>query len=368
MNTRPLNPIRNPQSAIRNATLLAAALSIGCWDNTPPPPRVPVPAPQSYQREADPVRPLAQSVAQDPTLGLPYQDEPLVSQRPPEQQRFVQLYNQVGRPRLVLFVNRTLEGDTIPAQNADPLVSVQSTGRVSGPITVERRDPNLPYDATRERTSTSGPVDYNHRTDVFLKPGEYDEINARSLDYQAVENIMTDWLASSGQVVVTSPTLARQRLSDETIKEMQAGRPQVLAELAQQLNADIFIQVAARPTRQTTQGLEVRLVAEAMNIKGGQSIGRAVVDVPPPLEKTQINKYTRFLARKLMDDMTQTWSAPPPPDQLRPEGSTPASPTTPAPTTPSAPTPPTAAPTQPAAPAAPQPPPVQVTPPPAPQP
>ena len=38
---------------------------------------------------------------------------------------------------------------------------------------------------------------------------------------------------------------------------------------------------------------------------------RAAVDVQPPLDKLQANKYTRFLARKLMDGMTTTWSAPP---------------------------------------------------------
>jgi len=52
----------------------------------------------------------------------------------------------------------------------------------------------------------------------------------------------------------------------------------------------------------------MRLLAEALNTRGGQLIGRAVVDVPSPLKKTTINKYTRFVARKLMDDMTATWN------------------------------------------------------------
>ena len=78
------------------------------------------------------------------------------------------------------------------------------------------------------------------------------------------------------------------------------------------------MQVQARPTRQTPNGLQVRLIAEAFNIDGGDSIGRAVVDVPPPLEKRQLNKYTRYIARKLMDDMTYAWaSAGPPPQQDR---------------------------------------------------
>jgi hypothetical protein len=53
----------------------------------------------------------------------------------------------------------------------------------------------------------------------------------------------------------------------------------------------------------------VRLVGEALNVKGGQQVARAVVDVPPPLEKATLNRYTRFMARKLMMDMTQTWTS-----------------------------------------------------------
>jgi hypothetical protein len=106
--------------------------------------------------------------------------------------------------------------------------------------------------------------------------------------------------------------MTRQRLTDAQVRELQEGRPTALSEIAQQLDADVLIQVQARPTKQTSDGLQVRIIAEAINTKGGQSIGRAVVDVPPPLEKTAINRSTRFLARKLMDDMIQTWAATPP--------------------------------------------------------
>jgi hypothetical protein len=53
-------------------------------------------------------------------------------------------------------------------------------------------------------------------------------------------------------------------------------------------------------------------MAEAMNTRGGQSLGRAVADVPPPLEGPAINSVTRYLSRKLMDEMMATWSSPPP--------------------------------------------------------
>jgi hypothetical protein len=124
-----------------------------------------------------------------------------------------------------------------------------------------------------------------------------------------------------------------------------------VSELAEQLGADVLVQAQIRPTRQTREGLAVRIVAEAVNTRGGQSIGRAVVDVPPPLEKRQMNKYTRFLARKLMDDMTGTWQnmpatspeRPSSPPAARAPAVPPVEPTAPAtPAPPVAPVPPTA--------------------------
>jgi hypothetical protein len=236
-------------------------------------------------REREPMRPLPPPRYEDPAAQPPFEDVPLVSQRPPEQRMFVEAYRGVGSPRISLFVNRSLEGAGMARGNGD-----------------------------------------------YLRPGEYDEVEARSIDYQAIETIMTDWIASNGQVTVISPTMVRQRLGDQQVKELQEGRPQALREVAEQLETDVLIQVQARPTKQTQRGLEVRIIAEALNTRGGESIGRAVVDVPPPLEKTQINEYTRFLARKLMDDMSENWRSAPPArparDAAQPDGA-PARPTSP---------------------------------------
>ena len=278
---------------MRTLILILITGLIGCRDNTPPPPRVPVPAQDRDERvrvmEREQMKPLPPPDDGSRQLRPPYDDVPIVSQRPPEQRAFVDAYRQVGSPRITLFVNRTLEGNIIPVNPDEPSIRAE----------------------VRRHSRDAG--DSRGTAEIYLRPGQYDEANARALDYQAIETIMTDWLAANGQVTVISPTMARQRLSDQQVRELQEGRPRALSEVAQQLDADILIQVQAHPTRQTREGLEFRLVAEALNTKGGQSIGRAVVDVVPPLEKTTINRSTRFLARKLMDDMIQTWSAPPPP-------------------------------------------------------
>jgi hypothetical protein len=295
-------------------------------------------------RDTDVVRPLPPVSPEAVDARPPFHDEPLVDQAPPEQPAFVDMYRKVGSPKITLFVNRTMDGDLVPVNPDEPVTSVVESRTSNGAVSVESHDSTFAgsggyghawggpyrgwYDSRGEYHSytssessdkfdSKGPAEYHQTTDVYLHPGQYDEVQAKSLDYEAIENIMTDWIACQGQVTVISPTLARQRLSDQQVNDLQSGRPQMVSEIAQQLGADILIQVQAHPTRQTAEGLEVRLVAEAMNTKGGQSLARATVDMEPPLTKAQINRYTRFLARKLMSDMTGTWSAPPPPEMRK---------------------------------------------------
>lgn len=258
--------------------LLAATIA-GC---SSPPPRVPVPGPNNRDvlLEHDPVKPLPHA---EPPAG--FEDVALVNQRAPEQRAFIDAYNRVGRPRIAVFVNRTLQGDIVPVSHAAPPSGGQT-------------DPFAAQGAPESRQSS----------DVSLHPNQNQELAAQNIDYAAVESILTDWLANNGQVTVISPTMVRQKLTPEQVKDLESGRSQVLNDIAQQFGADVLVQAQARPTKETFQGLQVRLVAEAINIKGGDSIARAVVDITPPLDKPQINTYTRYVARKLMDDMIGAWA------------------------------------------------------------
>ena len=244
---------------------------VGCsGDRTYEPAPVPAPGNPDARVEYERPKPLPEQSQYweiNEPAPPPFEDTPLVSQRTPEQGRFEQAYRGVGKPRITVFVNRTLEGEIVPANSGE-----------------------------RARTR-----------DGYLRRGQYDESKVRTIDYEAIESILTDFMACQGSVEIMSPTMARQKLTSEQISDLQSGKPRVLREIAQQLEADILVQVTAKPTRQTQSGMEVRLVGEALNIKGGQQVGRAVVDIPPPLEKTALNKYTRFVARKLMVDMTQAW-------------------------------------------------------------
>jgi hypothetical protein len=318
------------------ASLAGMMIAGGCADNSPPPARVAVP-PTDQVRAAD--QPEIKPLPGPPDAGgqLPppvFDDQPLVNQRLPEERGFISAYEQVGRPRILIFVNRTLEGQIVSVNPNEPVATVEHKAQSSGAITVDSQHTSGTYgywyDSHHDENShfqSTGPANFSESTSVYLHPGEYDEAAAKSLDYEALENVLTDWLSAGGKVAIVSPTMARQRLTDEQVKDLQSNRPRMLGEVARELDADVLIQVQAHPTRQTDQGLEIRLVAEAINVRGGESIARALVDVPPPLDKPKINKYTRFLARKLMDGMVGSWES----FAGRPEGAPPAPPVAPAP-------------------------------------
>lgn len=290
--------IGNSLASFLIIALIGSAGVIGCRDNSPPPPRVPVPVPNSDTRDhSTPIsrrdtemKPLPPRTIDEISALPPFDDAPLVTQQVPEQNAFLDAYRRVGQPRIAVFVNRTLEGNSARLSSKSAAVTASGT----------RRD---------SRSS----ADLHETSDSYLRPGQYDEASAKSLDYQAVQNSLADVLACNGQVTIISPSMARQHLTDQQIKDIHDGHSQALNDALQQLGADIFVEVQAHPIRQTRDGLEVHLIAEAMNVKGGQSLGRAVVDVPPPLEETTINRSTRFMGRKLMDEMIGSWLAPVPP-------------------------------------------------------
>ncbi|MBC7785678.1 MAG: hypothetical protein H7144_17755 [Burkholderiales bacterium] len=297
---------------IREIVGLSVFIAAGCQDHTPPPPRASVPPVGMYNDEVRVVPGKPLPPPEMPHYQPPFTDEPLITQVPPEQAVFVDAYAQVGRPRISLFVNRSLEGQIIPTNAGGRVAGVQNTRETDGAIKMESTRGRVdqwgrPIDERTDRFETQGPARVTDRTEVYLAPGQYDEVAAKRVDYDAIENILTDWLAAGGKVSMISA-----KLSEAQIKDLQKGRRNVLNELSKDNQVDVLIQVQAHATRQTERGLEVRLVAEAINTQGGESIGRAVVDLPPPLEKRAINEYTRFLARKLMYDMSRTWSNPAP--------------------------------------------------------
>ncbi len=275
--------VRPSTDTARRALTAAAAAAllagVGCHHRRPVARRDEGPPPVQVVTTSTPYTPSKPLPPQDAYAGLPpaYADPAIVRQQPPEEPRYVQAYNNIGRPKVIVFVNRTITGELVPV------------------------NPNV--------TVRSGLTPYDDRATTYLRAGQYDEAQAKSIDYETIEILLTEDLSADGKVTLIAPTSARQRLSNEEVSEVQAGRPQMLGELATKLNADVLVQVTARPSQQTDAGLGIRLVAQALNTHGGQAIAFASVDVPPPLTTGRLNEYVRFVSRKLMDGMSGSWEA-----------------------------------------------------------
>ncbi|MGH7179260.1 MAG: hypothetical protein ACREJC_17920 [Tepidisphaeraceae bacterium] len=231
--------------AVVSAELILAGLLIGCHDNTPPPPRVPVPSQSgdenrgpTYERDA--VKPLPPQPTQGRAPRAPFSDPPLVSQQTPEQPAFVSAYNRVGRPRIGVLVSS--DGDSAIPQ----------------------------------------------------------------ADCEAIQTLLADSFAASGQVTMISAAALQQPNGESA--------------------ADVIVRVTAREVRKTEQGAAIRLIGDAVNCKGGESLGRSVVEIPPPADHKLVGQASRMLARKLMDDMTGAWSNPPTPQGNIPVPAAPANP------------------------------------------
>jgi hypothetical protein len=337
--------------------MAAVALAGGC-NTTPPPVNVAVPLqpaqPTTYY-PADYPKPLPDQTAE--AVPPPsFDDQPLVDQRLPEEAWFVSTYNRVGRPRIAVFVNRTLDGALVG--NPDVAISTVDTERRStGAVDVQHTQSGGyagPYGSSSSGSSDSfkspGAAEYHETTSTYLHPGQYDAASLQALDYQEMESLLTDWFHASGQVTLISPGFLRSRLSPQQLSDVESGQAAGLSDIAQATGADVLVQVQAHPVSRQGQ-LVVLLVAQAVNIKGGEALADASVEMPTPIDRYALNNFTRFLTRKLMHGMIDTWTGSPPPNPTAavqtPAPAPAAESAAPAPTTP-APAPAAAPPTAPA--------------------
>jgi hypothetical protein len=309
------------------AVVLAIALAGGCATEAPPQSAVPSRPGDNYVPTQAPPKPLPESATNPPEGPGPYNDVSILQQRLPQEQEFLDAYSKVNQPRIVVYVNRGLGGQVIPPNPGGPVDIEEHTQSSTGAVTANNSQYDEHEDAYgravqqgRANFQSNGPAEYTETITHYAPPSDSDEADARSLDYDAVEKILGDWMSCGGRVHLISSGYLATQLSPEDMEAMSQGKPPALNSLSQKVGADVLIQVQAHPTHQAGP-LQIRLVAEAMNIRGGDLLATAVVDVPLPLDKPEINTYTRFIAAKLMDGMAAAWDAyatNPPPNQPPP--------------------------------------------------
>ena len=225
------------------------ALATGC--RTPPPPRVQIPIDTqgneytTYQH--DPVKPLppsaTQSAVDDPNAppSQQYRAPQQPMQAPAVSQAYLESYDRVGRPRLLVLVDRA------------------------------------------------------EQTPRAIVPGDYDTL----------ERVVRDALAAQGHVAVV-PADAARHVNEQQLKALHAGDAKALADVGQQLRADVIVQVRV-PSGAAAEREETQITATARNARDGAQIATAAASIPPPPQRRQIDFAGRLLAERLVDELAGAW-------------------------------------------------------------
>jgi hypothetical protein len=249
-----------------SAVMLAGALSLMLGCQTEPVQRVnvpgsmaegPAPAPKPLPPDGympgQPLPPAGQAAPQGPTV----------------EEAFLQAYTNKRSPRIMVMVNQTIHGDPLPTDQFNDLA----------------------------RNSAA--------------PPEYDSIGASPADYEMIEASIVKYFDESGKVRVTDADAARAKLQRAQLLRVENGDPAAARLLAAELKADILIRVTATPTRHSSYGNAVRIIAKAVGTSDARNLGTAFGDMPLPMTKPTINVATHYVTQELMGEMAQKWLAPP---------------------------------------------------------
>lgn len=175
------------------AMLLSIGLGLTAIGCTPPPPRIPVPDSANgnpYQtKERDPSKPLPPSATQQSRAIAP----PAQVQQPPMPmavpQEYIDAYDSVGRPRLLVLIERPQSPPT------------------------------------------------------SLVPGDYD----------LIERVFRDTVGAGGQVATVSADAIREKLSAQQIADVLSNNGSAVSDAAAALHADVLIDLRVAPAGDQTQ-------------------------------------------------------------------------------------------------------------------
>jgi hypothetical protein len=164
---------------------------------------------------------------------------------------FLQAYVEVGRPRLLVYVNRSLGGRLILG---DP--------------------------------PTKPPV------------------NPPAIDYARIESVLGGEMSCDGSSNVSYGVEAFARLEGPDIAALQAGQADALQVLVRQLDTDVLVQV--QPGMDAGAG-QLRLVAVAIDTRRAQVLGRGAVTVDLADAAADIRPAMHDLAGQLGRSLARTW-------------------------------------------------------------
>lgn len=300
--------------ALAIAILSAVTLFAGC-DQTPVP-NVAVPGPDnmSAYRAAPQAKPLPPGTAQPATAGIQNQDA------------FLAAYAKHS-PRIMIMVNRTLQGDSLPQDAMETYLQKEETQTSTGAVNVASSSnaasngqsntvvfggqTAASNNASRNDASSfvsGGPAQYTHTT-YWKRPADQRDIfGATSADYALIESSLVQYFADSPKVNVMDADTARAKLSKDDVLRVENGDPKATESLKGQVQADLLIRITASPTTQSQYGQAVRLIAKAVQTSDGRSVANSSVDMPLPMTRQNINIFTQYLASDLMGQLANQWN------------------------------------------------------------
>ncbi len=218
------------------------------------------------------------------------------------EEAFVRAYEARRNPRMMVFVNRTIQGDPLPKDGLEELYRIEknvtATGRVSTKDSEGKWNTKDESGTVTSRTLVKLPAD---KTDVF---------GATSSDYEMIEAALVQYFDNSGKVQIQDSEAARSKLDREKILRIENGDPAAAALLGTELQQDVLIRLTAKPTTHASWGNAVRLISKATSTTDGRNLGTAFVDMPLPISKTNVQLYGRYLTEVLMGEMVKKWSNP----------------------------------------------------------
>lgn len=248
----------------------------------------------------------------------------------PHEPAFIEAYSKRRNPRMMVFVNRTLHGDTLPKEGLQEVMRTEEKHSATGAVSVvSEKGTNENKNAasagmgssstevsnkgTTDKSSftSGGPADYTKSTVVRVAPGKTDEIGATPEDYELIEMSVVKYFDNSGKVQIRDSEAARAKLDREKILRIENNDPAAVRLLATELQTDVLIRITAKPTVHSSWGRAVRLMAKAVGTTDARNLGTAFVDMPLPITKTNVNIYTKYLADQLMMEMAKKWLNPP---------------------------------------------------------
>jgi hypothetical protein len=273
---------------LASAVLMTTAVSFAACQNEPlQRTEAPLPDDQGAYRPMPMQKPLPpEGYIPGQPMPDPNQPQPPMQSGIRNEEAFLQAYANKRSPRIMVFVNRTIVGDPLPKDGLQEIARTDVTHKTAGP---------------GGNTAAAKSVSVKKAVEA------YDSIGASADDYEMIEASLVKYFNDSGRVQIQDSDAARAKMDRAQVLRLENGDPAAARLLGVELKQDILIRVTAKPTRHSSGGPAVRLIAKAVGTADARNLGTAMVDMPLPMSKTNINVFTRYIAEGLMGDMAKKW-------------------------------------------------------------